>query len=80
MLTINEQRLDALEIGTRLAADGRLEQASAVYLLTFDELRVAVGGTDADIDTSHVAGAPAARGVCVIMDAYPDEPPNSAKS
>lgn len=51
VLTINEQRLDALEIGTRLAADGRLGQASAVSLLTFDEPRVAVGGGEVDTVT-----------------------------
>ena len=39
VLTINEQRLDALEIGTRLVADGKLESPEQIYFLTLDELR-----------------------------------------
>ena len=42
VLTINEMRLDALEIGTRLVADGKLEAADLIYFLTLDELRHAV--------------------------------------
>jgi phosphohistidine swiveling domain-containing protein len=48
VLTINEQRLDALEIGTRLAANGQLDQASDVYFLTRDDLRTAVNGGEMD--------------------------------
>lgn len=47
VLTINEMRLDALEIGNRLLADDKLDAADQVYLLTFDELRQAV-------ETGHV--------------------------
>jgi pyruvate,water dikinase len=50
VLTINEQRLDALEIGTRLAADGKLEDAHQVYFLTLDELRTAVQEGVVDLD------------------------------
>ena len=38
VLTINEQRLDALEIGRRLVADGKLESPDQIYFLTLDEL------------------------------------------
>jgi pyruvate,water dikinase len=48
VLTINEQRLDALEIGTRLAADGRLAQPADVYFMTLDELRAAVASGEVD--------------------------------
>ncbi len=48
VLTINEQRLDAWEIGTRLAADGQLDEAGDVYFLTLDELRAAVTGDGVD--------------------------------
>jgi rifampicin phosphotransferase len=49
VLTINEQRLDALEIGTRLAAEGKLDSPDQIYFLTLDELGAAVEGT-VDID------------------------------
>lgn len=42
VLTINEQRLDALEIGRRLATEGKLAAPSDVYFLTLDELAAAV--------------------------------------
>ncbi len=48
VLTINEQRLDALEIGRRLVADGRLERADQVYRMTLDELTAAA--TDGVVD------------------------------
>jgi pyruvate,water dikinase len=50
VLTINEQRLDALEIGIRLAADGKLEAAADVYFLTLDELGTAVREGVVDLD------------------------------
>jgi phosphohistidine swiveling domain-containing protein len=50
VLTINEQRLDALEIGGRLVADGKLERADQVYFLTLEELTVAVDDGTVDID------------------------------
>jgi pyruvate,water dikinase len=53
VLTINEMRLDALEIGRRLVDDGRLESADQVYFLTFDEFRAAACGGDVDIDRVH---------------------------
>jgi rifampicin phosphotransferase len=51
VLTINEQRLDALEIGRRLVDDGKLESADQVYLLTLEELTRAVSHGPVDIDT-----------------------------
>ena len=54
VLTINEMRLDALEIGRRLVADGRLETAEQIYFLTFDEFRVAARGGDVHLDRVHV--------------------------
>lgn len=53
VLTINEMRLDALEIGRRLVADGRLESADQVYLLTFDDFRAAADGGDVDLGRVH---------------------------
>ena len=41
VLTINEMRLDAFEIGRRLVEDGKLESADQIYFLTFDEFRSA---------------------------------------
>jgi rifampicin phosphotransferase len=42
VLTINEQRLDAYEIGGRLVADGILRAPEDVYFMTLDDLTVAV--------------------------------------
>jgi pyruvate,water dikinase len=42
VLTINEQRLDAHEIGSRLVADGKLAAPEDVYFMTLDDLTVAV--------------------------------------
>lgn len=53
VLTINEMRLDALEIGRRLVDDGRLETADQIYFLTFDEFRHAARGGDVDLDRVH---------------------------
>jgi pyruvate,water dikinase len=53
VLTINEQRLDALEIGRRLVADGKLESADQVYFLTLDELTAAVEQGAVDVNTVH---------------------------
>ena len=53
VLTINEQRLDALEIGRRLVADGKLESADQIYFLTLDELTTAVEQDTVDVDTVH---------------------------
>jgi pyruvate,water dikinase len=53
VLTINEQRLDALEIGRRLTADGKLESPDEVYFLTLDELTTAVEKGTVDLDTVH---------------------------
>jgi pyruvate,water dikinase len=50
VLTINEMRLDALEIGRRLVADGQLETADQIYFLTFDEFRAAARGGGVDLD------------------------------
>jgi rifampicin phosphotransferase len=50
VLTINEMRLDALEIGRRLVDDGSLEAADQIYFLTFDEFRAAARGGDVDLD------------------------------
>lgn len=57
VLTINEMRLDALEIGRRLAAEGRLEGAAQIYFLTFDEFRVAARGGDIELDRIHAREA-----------------------
>jgi phosphohistidine swiveling domain-containing protein len=51
VLTINEQRLDALEIGTRLVADGKLESSADIYFLTLDELTAAVRNGSVSSDT-----------------------------
>jgi phosphohistidine swiveling domain-containing protein len=53
VLTINEMRLDALEIGRRLAAQGALETADQVYFLTFDEFRAAARDGAVDLDRVH---------------------------
>lgn len=53
VLTINEMRLDALEIGRRLVDDGALESADQVYFLTHDELRAAVETGAVDIARVH---------------------------
>ena len=57
VLTINEMRLDALEIGRRLVADGKLESADQIYFLTFDEFRAAARGGDVDLDRVHARQA-----------------------
>jgi rifampicin phosphotransferase len=57
VLTINEMRLDALEIGRRSVADGRLESADHIYFLTFDEFRDAARGGDVDLDRVHARQA-----------------------
>jgi len=57
VLTINEMRLDALEIGRRLADDGTLEAADQIYLLTFDEFRAAARGDGVDLDRVHARQA-----------------------
>ena len=57
VLTINEMRLDALEIGRRLVADGKLESADQIYFLTFDEFRAAARGGDVDLDRVHIRQA-----------------------
>lgn len=53
VLTINEMRLDALEIGRRLVADGVLEAPDQIYFLTFDEFRAAAGGDGVDLERVH---------------------------
>jgi pyruvate,water dikinase len=53
VLTINEMRLDALEIGRRLVEEGKLESADQIYFLTFDEFRQAARGGDVDLDRVH---------------------------
>lgn len=53
VLTINEMRLDALEIGRRLADSGTLESAEQIYFLTFDEFRDAGRGGTVDLDRIH---------------------------
>jgi pyruvate,water dikinase len=53
VLTINEQRLDALEIGRRLVAEGKLESADQVYFLTLDELTTAVEKGIVDVGIVH---------------------------
>jgi rifampicin phosphotransferase len=57
VLTINEMRLDALEIGRRLVADGKLEAPDQIYFLTFDEFRAAAGGGHVDLDRVHTRQA-----------------------
>ena len=57
VLTINEMRLDALEIGRRLVADGALESADQIYFLTFDEFRGAARGEGVDLDRVHARQA-----------------------
>jgi len=57
VLTINEMRLDALEIGRRLVDDGVLESADQVYFLTFDEFRAAARGGTVDLDRVHAREA-----------------------
>ena len=46
-------RLDALEIGARLVADGKLEVADQIYFLTLDELRRAVRAGEVDLAGIH---------------------------
>ena len=53
VLTINEMRLDALEIGNRLVGEGRLESADQIYLLTFDEFRATARIGVVDLDRIH---------------------------
>jgi len=53
VLTINEMRLDAFEIGGRLVEQGKLDSVDQVYFLTFDEFRAAARGADIDIDRIH---------------------------
>ena len=53
VLTINEMRLDALEIGRRLAEGGTLDSADQIYFLTFDEFRSAARGGKVDLDLVH---------------------------
>ncbi len=57
VLTINEMRLDALEIGRRLVADGQLERPDQIYFLTFDEFRAAARGGAVDLDRVHAREA-----------------------
>jgi pyruvate,water dikinase len=57
VLTINEMRLDALEIGRRMVEAGKLESADQIYFLTFDEFRAAARGADIDIDRIHARQA-----------------------
>ena len=57
VLTINEMRLDAFEIGRRLVEDGKLESADQIYFLTFDEFRSAALGGDVDLDRVHARQA-----------------------
>ena len=57
VLTINEMRLDALEIGQRLVENGKLESADQIYFLTFDEFRAAARGGDVDLDRVHARQA-----------------------
>lgn len=57
VLTINEQRLDALEIGRRLVAEGKLESADQIYFLTLDELTTAVQQGIVDVETVHARKA-----------------------
>jgi pyruvate,water dikinase len=57
VLTINEMRLDALEIGRRLVDQGTLESADQIYFLTFDEFRAAARGGTVDLDRVHARQA-----------------------
>jgi pyruvate,water dikinase len=57
VLTINEMRLDALEIGRRLHDDGVLESADQIYFLTFDEFRAASRDGTVDLDRVHARQA-----------------------
>ena len=57
VLTINEMRLDALEIGRRLDDGGKLESADQIYFLTFDEFREAARGGDVDLHRVHARQA-----------------------
>ncbi len=57
VLTINEMRLDALEIGRRLVDDDVLESADQIYFLTFDEFRAAARGGAVDLDRVHARQA-----------------------
>jgi pyruvate,water dikinase len=57
VLTINEMRLDALEIGRRLASEGTLDSADQIYFLTFDEFRTAACGGEVDRDRIHTRQA-----------------------
>jgi pyruvate,water dikinase len=50
-------RLDALEIGRRLVADGKLERPDQIYFLTFDEFRAAAHSGDVDLDRVHTREA-----------------------
>jgi rifampicin phosphotransferase len=57
VLTINEMRLDALEIGRRLVDAGTLESADQIYFLTFDEFRTAARTGDVDLERIHAREA-----------------------
>ncbi len=57
VLTINEMRLDALEIGRRLVAADTLESPDQIYFLTFDEFRAAARGGDVDLNRVHARQA-----------------------
>lgn len=57
VLTINEMRLDALEIGRRLTDRGALEAPDQIYFLTFDEFRAAAHGGAVDLDRIHARQA-----------------------
>ena len=57
VLTINEMRLDAFEIGRRLVEDSKLESADEIYFLTFDEFRSAALGGDVDRVRLHARQA-----------------------
>ena len=57
VLTINEMRLDALEVGRRLADGGALESPDQIYFLTFDEFRRAACGAGVDLDRVHARQA-----------------------
>ena len=57
VLTINEMRLDAFEIGRRLVAAGALESPEQIYFLTFDEFRAAARGGGVDLDRVHAREA-----------------------
>jgi rifampicin phosphotransferase len=57
VLTINEMRLDALEIGRRLVVDGKLESADEIYFLTFEEFRAAARNGEVDLSRVHAREA-----------------------